>query len=322
MKLKPIRKLIDADLKVVESLIRTSLSSQVNLTQQIGEYVVSAGGKRIRAILTILAAKSLGYCGTMHHLLAAVIEIIHTATLLHDDVVDASDMRRGHPSANAVYGNMAAVLCGDFLYSKAFELMIELEHIEILAMLAKTSNTLAEGEMLQLQSCHNPELTEQQYLKVIQQKTAGLFEAACEIPCMLKENYLCHQEALQEYGKNIGFAFQIIDDALDYSSDTKVMGKNPGDDLAEGKMTLPLIYALQNCKAADQDFITNTIKNGDITQLEKIKFLIAQSGALDYTLKKAQDFAKKAQNNLKDLPASPYKDALIELAQQSVNRDH
>lgn len=322
MNLKPLRKLIDADLKVVESLIKTSLRSKVTLTQEIGDYVVSAGGKRIRAMLTILTARSLGYQGTLHHLLASIIEIIHTATLLHDDVVDASEMRRGRPSANAIYGNMASVLCGDFLYSKAFELMIELERIEILAVLANTSNILAEGEMLQLQSCNNPDLSEQQYLQIIQQKTASLFEAACKVPCLLNDNYQIHQAALKEYGKNIGLAFQIIDDALDYSSDTKVMGKNPGDDLAEGKTTLPIIYALKHCKAKDKELIKNAIKAGSAEHFKKIKSLIAESGALDYTLKKAEDFAQKAKNNLKDIPASKYKDALIELAEQSVKRNH
>lgn len=322
MNLKPIRKLIEPDLQVVEGLMRESLTSKVDLTQLIGEYVINSGGKRIRAILSILSARALGYSGGAHHLLAAIIEIIHTATLLHDDVVDASTLRRGRPSANAIYGNMASVLCGDFLYSRAFQLMIELERLEILAELAAVSNTLAEGEMLQLKCSHNADLTEAQYFAVIEQKTARLFEASCKIPCLLKEEYARYFEALANYGKNIGLAFQIIDDALDYASESKVMGKNPGDDLAEGKMTLPLIYALKNAKKADQLLIKKAIHAGDVTQLKKIQSLIAETKALDYTHQQAEIFANKAKKSLQELPESIYKKALLDLCDISIKRKH
>jgi octaprenyl-diphosphate synthase len=321
MNLKPIRKLIEPDLQVVEGLIRESLKSKVDLTQIIGEYVVSAGGKRIRALLCILAARTLGYEGNGHHLLAAIIEIIHTATLLHDDVVDASELRRGRPSANAIYGNMASVLCGDFLYSKAFELMIELERLEILAELARVSNTLAEGEMLQLQSCHYPELTEAEYFAIISQKTASLFEASCKIPCLLRDEDASWQSAFTEYGKNIGFAFQIIDDALDYMSESKTMGKNPGDDLAEGKMTLPLIYAYAHAAKTDQSLISKAVRAGDTSQLNKIKAIIKDTGALDYTMQKAQEFVQAAQKSLEQIPDSVYKKALIDLSALTLKRN-
>ncbi len=322
MNLKPIRKLIDPDLQVVESLIRESLKSKVDLTQTIAEYVVGAGGKRLRAVLCILSAKSIGYQGGGHHLLAAIIEIIHTATLLHDDVVDASDMRRGQPSANAIYGNMASVLCGDFLYSKAFQLMIELQRLPVLAELARVSNTLAEGEMLQLKSCHNPDLTENQYYQMINQKTAALFEASCKIPCLLDDKLTPFQEALHNYGKNLGFAFQIIDDALDYMSETKIMGKDPGDDLSEGKMTLPLIYLLQHAKKEDQTLVRKAIQEGDVSQFKKIKTLIRETRAFDDTHEKAQEFVDAAKNSLKDIPDSIYKTALLELSDMTINRNH
>lgn len=322
MDLKPIRKLIDPDLQVVEGLIRESLNSRVDLTQMIGEYIISSGGKRIRAMLSILAARALGYQGNMHHLIAAIIEIIHAATLLHDDVVDASDMRRGRPSANAVYGNLAAVLCGDFLYSRAFQLMIELNRLEILAELANVSNTLAEGEMLQLKCSHHADLSETQYYEVIEQKTARLFAAACKIPCLLNDDYAPYLEALQNYGRNIGMAFQIIDDALDYASESKVMGKNPGDDLAEGKVTLPLIYALAHTKKSDQEIIKAALEAGDLSQFKKIQSLIDETKALDYTQQQAEIFAQKAKASLTELPDSAYKQALLDLSDLSVTRNY
>jgi octaprenyl-diphosphate synthase len=322
MNLKTIRKLIDPDLQVVEGLIRESLKSKVDLTQMIGEYVVSSGGKRIRAMLCILSARSLNYQGIAHHLLAAIIEIIHTATLLHDDVVDASNLRRGNPSANAIYGNMASVLCGDFLYSKAFQLMVDLGNIEILGELAQTSNTLAEGEMLQLKSCHNPNLTTDEYFAIIRQKTGGLFEASCKIPTLLEPSFTSWSKNLTNYGRNIGFAFQIIDDALDYTSESKTMGKNPGDDLAEGKMTLPLIYALQKASKADQTLIRKAIETGDISQFEKVKALIDETSALHYTYEQAQNYVKEAKKNIQNLPESPYKKALTDLADMVIQRNH
>lgn len=322
MNLKLIRKLIDPDLQVVESLIRESLKSKVELTQTIAEYVVASGGKRLRAMLCVLSAKSIGYQGGGHHLLAAIIEIIHTATLLHDDVVDASEMRRGQASANAIYGNMASVLCGDFLYSKAFELMIELQRLPVLAELARVSNTLAEGEMLQLKACHNPDLTEEQYYQIINQKTAALFEASCKIPCLLNDTLSHYEKALHDYGRNLGFAFQIIDDALDYLSETKIMGKNPGDDLSEGKMTLPLIYLLKHASKTDQTFVRKAIQEGDVSQLKKIKALMTGTQALTYTYEKAQEFVNAAKNSLNDIPDSSYKTALLELSDMTLHRNH
>ena len=312
--------LINTDLEAVENLILNSLKSKVDLTETIGNYVVKSGGKRLRAVLTLLSAKALSYQGHKHHLLAAIIEIIHTATLLHDDVVDASELRRGQPSANAIYGNMASVLCGDFLYSKAFELMIGLEQLEILAALAHTSNIVAEGEMLQLKSCHNPEFTEAEYFEVISQKTAALFETACSTPCLLDSAYLPYQAALKNYGKNIGLAFQIIDDLLDYTSASTVLGKNPGDDLSEGKLTLPLIYALKHSKPEAQELLRDAIKTGDLSQFAKIKLLIDASGALKYTQAKALELAQNAATSLKILPDSLFKTALIELAETTVAR--
>lgn len=320
MNLKPIRKLIEPDLQVVEGLIKESLKSKVDLTQIIGEYVVSAGGKRIRALLCILAARTIGYEGGGHHLLAAIIEIIHTATLLHDDVVDASDLRRGRPSANAIYGNMASVLCGDFLYSKAFELMIELERMEVLAELAHASNTLAEGEMLQLQYAHHPGLTFEGYFAIIYQKTASLFEAACKTPCLLREEYTKYAQNFAEYGKNIGFAFQITDDILDYTSESKTMGKNPGDDLAEGKMTLPLIYALEQLDKTEEAYVQKVVENGDVSQFENIKAIIMRTGALDYATQRAREFIDAAKQSLASIPASPYKQGLLDLSEMTLTR--
>ncbi|MBS0193945.1 MAG: polyprenyl synthetase family protein [Proteobacteria bacterium] len=306
----------------VDALIRRRLASDVVLVNQIGEHIVAAGGKRLRPMLAVLAARALGYAGTDHHQLAAIIEFIHTATLLHDDVVDESDLRRGRKTANALWGNAPSVLVGDFLYSRSFQLMVELERPQVMQVLADTTNAIAEGEVLQLLHVRNPDTDEAAYTRVIERKTAVLFAAATRLGALLADADAHTQQALHDYGLELGFAFQIADDVLDYTADAGALGKNLGDDLAEGKATLPLIHALAHADADAAAAIRHAIATGDLTAMPAILAAIRGSGGLDYSAAKARDHACRAQDALHVIPPSLWRDALHGLARYAIERDH
>ncbi len=320
MNLSDILAPIRADMEAVDQLIRQRLSSDIVLINQLGEHIVAAGGKRLRPAVTILAARSCGSNDGRHHLLAAVIEFIHTATLLHDDVVDHSDLRRGNPTANALWGNEASVLTGDFLYSRAFQLMVELDRMEILRVLADTTNVIAEGEVLQLMNCFNPDISEATYDEVIERKTAVLFEAATRCGALLAGRSADEVDALAAYGRHLGMAFQLIDDCLDYRADAATTGKQLGDDLAEGKTTLPIIVALQRASAADRDILRTAISQGERGQLDEVIRIIDASDAITYTARRAEASATAAIAALDALEPSPYKAAMAQLAQFSARR--
>ena len=315
-----VRALADADMRRIDQLIRTRLASDVALINQIAEHIIAGGGKRLRPMLHALAARAAGYRGEQHVKLAAVIEFIHTSTLLHDDVVDESGLRRGRQTANALWGNAASVLVGDFLYSRSFQLMVELDDMRVMRILADTTNTIAEGEVLQLLNIGNADVDESAYLAVIERKTAVLFAAATELGGVLGGLPEAQVAALRRYGLELGYAFQIADDLLDYVSDTETLGKNIGDDLAEGKPTLPLIYAMQ---VADDDQLKSfrhVIEHGGLDSLDRIVSAIRDSGAIERTHEKAVTHATAAREALSALPASPYRDALAALADYSVER--
>ena len=320
MQFSEIRELIKDDIRASDVLIRQNLHSDVELIQQIGEYVFQSGGKRLRLILTLLSGKICGLDPAKPQLLGAIIEMIHTATLLHDDVIDESKMRRGQASANSVYGNAASVLSGDFLYSRTFEMMVQLEDIQVLHELAQTSNKIAEGEMMQLQNCHRPDLDEDQYLEVIGSKTAALFEAATKIPATMAKRSDAEVQALRQFGHDMGIAFQVLDDLIDYTSEAADMGKNPGDDLNEGKMTLPLIYARQAAIPADKKIIDEAILNADASMLPEIIRIIQATDSIKRVHLCAAHFVKKAQAALAIFPESPYVDALNSLAHLAIER--
>lgn len=315
-----IRSLIADDMTAVNRTIHECLYSEVALINQLGHYIVNSGGKRLRPILALLSARVHGYHGEMHVKLAAIIEFIHTATLLHDDVVDASSMRRGRETANEIWGNEASVLVGDFLYSRAFQMMVEIENMRVMSVLADTTNTIAEGEVMQLINCNDPETTEQRYLETIRSKTAKLFEAATRLGAVISGAGEERIEAAAGYGTHLGTAFQLIDDVLDYSADADQMGKNIGDDLAEGKPTLPLLYAMWHGNADQAALIKKAIESGGRDQIEAVLAAIHETGALDYTRECAEAEAKKARACLSNLPPSPYKEALQTLADFSVQR--
>lgn len=317
-----IKQLTLDEAKSVDQLILDELSSNVVLINQMGHYIVNNGGKRLRPMLLLLAAKALGYQDDKHLTLAAVIEFIHTATLLHDDVVDESDLRRGQESANAVWGNAASVLVGDYLYSKSFEMMVRADNMRVMDLLSKTTTAIAEGEVLQLLNCNNPETTEEKYREVISRKTAILFSAATRLSAVLFGADSETEQQLAAYGLHLGIAFQLIDDALDYKSSTEDLGKNLGDDLAEGKPTLPLIYAIQNSEPADAEVIIEAIKNGNRDAFDKVYNIVKASGAIEYTEQSADQEAQKAIDSLAVLPDSEYKQAMIELAKFSVQRNY
>ena len=314
--------LVANDMAAVNTLIRTRLASDVVLINQIGAHIIGSGGKRLRPMLVLLAAQAALYAGDEHIQLAAVVEFIHTATLLHDDVVDESDLRRGRKTANAVWGNAASVLVGDFLYSRAFQLMVELERMRVMKILADTTNAIAEGEVLQLLHINNPDTDEAAYLQVIERKTAVLFSAATRLGAVLGGLPHEQEEALALYGLHLGFAFQIADDVLDYVSDSDTLGKNIGDDLAEGKPTLPLIYAIQHSKPEQAASMRRAIESGGLDSLENIIAAIHDSGALELSRAKALDYAESAKNALRILPASDARDALLALADYAVNRGY
>ncbi|MDX1347135.1 MAG: octaprenyl diphosphate synthase [Thiomicrorhabdus chilensis] len=321
MNLSEIRELIQDDIQATDSLILQRLSSDVVLINQIGHYIINNGGKRLRPLLTLLSARACGYQGSDHQLMAAVIEFIHTSTLLHDDVVDESDTRRGNKTANEVWGNAASVLVGDFLYSRSFEMMVEPGILRIMQVMSEATNVIAEGEVLQLLNCHDADTTEARYMEVIHRKTAKLFEAATQMGPILADKPEL-EDAFILYGRHIGAAFQLIDDALDYMADEAELGKNIGDDLAEGKPTLPLIYVLENGQEEEQSVVRRAIENEGIALLDEVTRIIQKSGAIDYTTSLARQEAQKAKRALEALEETPIKEALLALADLAVNRNH
>ncbi|QIL20077.1 polyprenyl synthetase family protein [Thermomonas sp. HDW16] len=320
--LPAIQALAAPEMAAMDALIRRRLASDVVLINQVAEYIIGAGGKRLRPMLLLLTAGALGHRGPDAHQLAAVVEFIHTATLLHDDVVDESDLRRGRKTANAVWGNAASVLVGDFLYSRSFQLMVELDRLEVMRILADTTNTIAEGEVLQLLHVRNPDTDEAAYLRVIERKTAVLFAAATRLGALLAGADATTCDALHRYGMALGYAFQIADDVLDYASDAATLGKNLGDDLAEGKATLPLIHAMQHSDAATQEVLRNAIEQGDTDALPQVLAAIHACGSLDYSRERALQYARDAEASLSGLGDNEFVAALRGLAQYSVNRDH
>ncbi len=311
--------LVSDDLAAVDTTIRSQLNSDVALISTLGEYIIQSGGKRLRPLILLLAAKALEYRGNDHVMLAAVIEFIHTATLLHDDVVDSSELRRGNPTANHVWGNEASVLVGDFLYSRSFEMMVSVNSMPVMNLMASTTNTIAAGEVMQLLNAHDATLTEAAYYETIYRKTARLFESAAQLGGIVSNNER-HEQALAAYGRHLGSAFQMVDDLLDYQSSSSEMGKNVGDDLAEGKPTLPLIQAMQLANKADKQVIITAIENGQREKIESILSIVESTGALDYTKNAARKEAEKAKQSLADIPNTDYKKALLNLADFSVQR--
>lgn len=322
MELQDIRKLVHADMANVDKLIISQLQSDVVLINQIGHYIVNNGGKRMRPLLLLLTAKLLNYQGNQHITQAAVVEFIHTATLLHDDVVDESALRRGKKTANNLWGNAPSVLVGDFLYSRAFQLMVQSDSLQILDVMADTTNTIAEGEVLQLLSTNDLETTEQKYLDIIQRKTAKLFEAAAKVGAILSRATKEEEIALGQYGLYLGMAFQIVDDLLDYTGDSASLGKNPGDDLTEGKLTLPLIYMLKHGTKETKDLIQGVFNNKASSQdINDFKQHIIDSKADQYTLQTANQLVDKAVTVLQGFEQNPYNDALQALAKMAVCRN-
>ncbi len=321
MDIKNILDLANDDMQSVNACIGKQLTSDVALINQLGMYIINSGGKRIRPMLTVLAARALDYKGEQHHTLAAIIEFIHTATLLHDDVVDESTMRRGKETANSVFGNQASVLVGDFLYTRSFQMMITLESMKVMSILADATNTISEGEVLQLMNCNDPDTTEQSYFDVIYGKTARLFEAATQLAAVISKADEKTEKAMQLYGMHLGTAFQLIDDVMDYSSDAEDMGKNVGDDLAEGKPTLPLLYAMWHGSSAQSAQIKEAIENNNgMANFDSIMAALQDTGALDYVTKRALVEADKAIEALSVIPESEYKEALVALAHTAVKR--
>jgi len=320
--LEQLQKLLAADMQAVDQVIRDRLHSDVVLVKQVAEYIIGGGGKRLRPALVLLSAGALGYRGTTHHTLAAVVEFIHTATLLHDDVVDESALRRGQPTANTLFGNAASVLVGDFVYSRAFQMMVSAGDMRVLEVLADATNVIAEGEVLQLMNCRNADIDEESYLQVIRYKTAKLFEAAGRLGAILAGASAETERALATYGSHLGTAFQLIDDVLDYSGEAGVIGKNIGDDLAEGKPTLPLIYAMRKGTAEQAALVRRAVSTEGLAELEGVLAAIRGSGALEYTQRQAQAEADAARDALSAIPASQYRDSLIQLASFAVTRSH
>ena len=308
------------DMAAVDRLISESLKSDVALVSQVSEYIVMSGGKRLRPMIVLLAARAFGYEGEQHVRASAIIEFIHTATLLHDDVVDSSARRRGKDSANTVFGNQASVLVGDFLYSRAFQMMVDIDSMRIMQILADATNTIAAGEVMQLMNVHDPDTTEEAYRQVIYRKTARLFEAGAQIAAVLADRSPAEEAAMIRFGQELGTAFQLVDDALDFNASADELGKDLGDDLAEGKATLPLIYAMQEAAPKDKELIRNAILEGGLKQFEKITAVIESTGALQYTAARAQEAADQAIAALSDVPDSEYKQALIAIAEFSVQR--
>jgi len=314
--------IVDADMREVDKLIAQRLDSGVPLVGSVSQYIISAGGKRLRPVLLLLCCGALGYTGAQRYNLAAVVEFIHTATLLHDDVVDESALRRGNARANAKFGNPASVLVGDFLYSRAFQMMVEAQSMRIMQVLADATNVIAEGEVLQLMNMHNAALDETGYLQVIRSKTAKLFEASARVGAILAQADAAQEEACADYGQALGTAFQVIDDVLDYTGDAAVMGKNLGDDLREGKTTLPLIAAMQRGTEAERQLVQTAIETGDVTLLDQVIAIVRSTGALEVAQAAAQGEAQRAVHAAQKLPEGVHTDALVSLATQLLERNH
>jgi len=318
---------VESEFNQVNELILSQLHSDVGLVENIGQYIIDAGGKRLRPLLVLLSANSCGYHslsqskGSQHASLAAIIEFIHTATLLHDDVVDTSDLRRGRATANAKFGNAPSVLVGDFLYSRAFQMLVAIGNMDIMKIIADTTNIISEGEVQQLINAGNPDTTEAAYNEVIRKKTAQLFDAAAETGAVLAGASPEQQSAMGRYGHHLGMAFQLVDDALDYNGNTEDLGKNVGDDLAEGKPTLPLIYAMKNGTAAQAELIRMAIKEGGIEHMNEIMEAIHATGALDYTMNCAKEHSNQAKGCLISLPTSKEQQAMLELADFAIQRN-
>lgn len=316
----PVVDPMDAEMRQVDSVIRERLASRVALIDQISRYIVGAGGKRIRPRLVLLFAQALGFAGAERFELAATVELIHTSTLLHDDVVDESDLRRGRATANAMFGNAASVLVGDFLYSRAFQMMVSVHNMRVLEVLADATNVIAEGEVLQLMNMHDPDLAVEEYLRVIRYKTAKLFEASARLGAVLGAAAPALEEACADYGRSLGTAFQLVDDLLDYEGNSDELGKNVGDDLREGKPTLPLLIAMERGSAAERDLIRHAIEHGELQKLPEILAIVRRTGALDATREAAQQQAERAREALAALPPSGAREALLELCFRAVNR--
>jgi octaprenyl-diphosphate synthase len=317
-----VRQLIARDMEAVDQLIQKRLYSEVELINQLGNYIVNSGGKRLRPILVLLGAGAFGYRGKLHIELAAIVEFIHTATLLHDDVVDASLLRRGQKTANQRWGNEASVLVGDFLYSRAFQMMVDVDSMRIMEIMSETTNIIAEGEVQQLINCHDPDTTEARYLKVIHNKTAKLFEAAAQMGAIICHRPIEDEIAMASFGRHLGTAYQLIDDVLDYSGSADKLGKNIGDDLSEGKPTLPLLYAMEHSPEETSKLIRHAIENGGIDKLGLIHDAIESTGAITYTARRAREEFDKAIQAIARLPKSDYLEALNILARFSIERTH
>jgi len=320
MEISEVNELIAEDMQFVNQLILKRLESDVVLINQIGHYIINSGGKRLRPMLVLIAARALGYQDQQHVDLAAIIEFIHTATLLHDDVVDESDMRRSNETANAVWGNAASVLVGDFLYSRAFEMMVDVNKMRIMEILSRATNRIAEGEVLQLLNCNDPDVSEEKYCEVILRKTAVLFEAGTQLGAILNNADEETEKQMAKYGLHLGIAFQMIDDALDYGSSDQDIGKNIGDDLAEGKPTLPLIRAMHQCSGEENKVLRSVIEEGGEGRIDKVMKIIQTTDAIEYTFSQAAVQADKAIEAIKDIPDNDYKKALITLANYAVKR--
>jgi octaprenyl-diphosphate synthase len=320
MTLEQIRDLVTADFEAVDKVVKHRLHSQVALVDQVATYIIYSGGKRLRPLLVLLAARACGHSGQKHIDAAAIIEFIHTATLLHDDVVDGSSLRRGRDTANEVFGNATSVLVGDFLYSRAFQMMVALDRMRVMQILANATNAIAEGEVLQLMTARDANTTEARYIDVIHRKTARLFEAGAQMAAVLSDAPPVIEESLARYGLHIGTAFQLVDDALDYQADEASLGKHLGDDLAEGKPTLPLIYALQHGNDEQRTMIRHAIEHGGLDRLQEITRAVASLGGLAYTARLAQREADQALAALAPLPETAFKEGLSELARFAVAR--
>jgi len=317
-----IHQRIASDMRAVDEVIRHSLHSEVALVRQVAQHIIAGGGKRLRPALVVLSAGAFGYTGTDHHKLAAIVEFIHTATLLHDDVVDESALRRGRATSNALFGNAASVLVGDFVYSRAFQMMVDIGNMRVMQVLADATNVIAEGEVLQLMTCHDADVDESGYLQVIRCKTAKLFEAATRLGAVISRADVADEDAMAAYGMHLGTAFQLIDDVLDYSGSASDMGKNIGDDLAEGKPTLPLIYAMRNGTPEQAARVREAIEHGGLEELAPVLDAVRETGALDYARRQAQAEVRIACDAIAHLPRSNHLESLLELAAFAVERNH
>ncbi len=321
MSWQEIRSLVKQDWEATDLCIHEALQSDITLINELANHIINSGGKRIRPLLVLLGAAVFGYQGTAHIQLAAIIELIHTATLLHDDVVDSSELRRGQPTANVLWGNQASVLVGDFLYSRTFRMMVQVNNMHVMRTLAEATNTIAAGEVLQLGHCKNPDVTEERYMQVIRYKTGTLFSAAAQLGAIISQRSESEIQNMANFGMHLGTAFQILDDVLDYKGSADHIGKNIGDDLMEGKPTLPLIYAIHNGSEQQANILRNAILHGGCDDISTVREIIESSHAIEYTFQKAQQEAQQAIALLSDVPDSKYKSALLVLAEFVIARD-